>query len=44
MRGDDEEVESDYESSYDGSTIQENIKELFSIDIDVFNYETPLRK
>ncbi|PWA64283.1 hypothetical protein CTI12_AA323280 [Artemisia annua] len=36
MRGEDEEVESDNESSYDDSAIKEDIQELFSIDIDVF--------
>ena len=44
MRGEDEEVESDYGSSLHDSTINEGIEELFRIDIDVFDYETPLCK
>ena len=42
IRGEDEEVECNNESSHDYPTMKEGIEELFSIDIDVFNYETPL--
>ena len=48
MRGDEDEVLTDEESSgdesYVDSTFEVAVEELFSIDIDVFDYETPLCK
>ena len=44
MRGEDEETEMENESLCDDSTLTDNMEELFSIDIDVFDYETPLCK
>lgn len=41
MRGEDKETETENESLYDDSTLTDNMEELFSIDIDVFDYETP---
>ena len=42
MRGDDDDVETDNESSCDNSPFENYIEELFCIDIDVFEYETSL--
>ena len=46
MRGEDEETETETEneSLCNGSTLTNNMEELFSIDIDVFDYERPLCK
>lgn len=44
MRGEDDEVESDNESSCGDSTTKDRIKELFIIDVDVFHYKKPLCK
>ena len=46
MRGEDKEVLTDEEllseELYVDSTFDDGVEELFSIDVDVFNYETPL--
>ena len=42
MRGEDDDVETDDGSLSDDSAYADSMEGLFSIDIDVFDYETPL--